>query len=430
MPTGNELNIIGNILDSQYQQDLATSPYLMGAKILPQSLVVQPGQSALSAGASGLGLGLAQGFLTRFGVNQAQDEKRDYEDAMIKYLGTTDPTARQTLIDERTLPAGFAAKMALAEALDQQDLAKNSITAADAAALGLPDNLVGRPIQVANLVAAQNKLATWTDPDLKAKLAAAAAAGGLSGKQGFNVEQGVLPQNAIDARKVADAAIAKAPITKTYQSMLSYAEQLKALVNQNSPLADDAMITAFVKIEDPNSVAREGEVARVMRARDYLSQAIGAYNKKIMGGSSFSPEEKKNLINAIDVIQGAAANKYFDVVQNAVKSTVRTGGVAALAGWYPPVIPPQYKDEVEGWNGIGSSYMDALQKGDIDTAKKISLTTLDLISSGGFTNANPTSSAPAAGSQSVKWIDGKIYQIPAGLSRDQAKAYMLQHFGK
>lgn len=80
---------------------------------------------------------------------------------------------------------------------------------------------------------------------------------------------------------------------KSYKSALpSY---MTALKTPDTPQGDLALIYAFAKVMDPDSVVREGEAAAVASSDTLAGQTVAALKKQLTGTGTFSPEARMNL---------------------------------------------------------------------------------------------------------------------------------------
>jgi len=430
MAGGSEYSILADILDKQYAQDLGTNPFIMGAKALPETLVTDPQDKWWESALQGLALGGARGFMTRAGVIQAEEEKRDYETAMLDFFKAQTPQDKEAVIASNRLPPGFAGQFGLAKAVDDLGFGgQEQISPAAATALGLNPNLVGEPVQIANLIRDKERLDKWGDVDFYRDKSAAGAYGKLGGAQDFALDLGTNIPAATKAAEKAREAIATTPIARNLQTLLGYADQIEALAVQGTPIADDAIVTAYLKTIDPPSMARDSEVNRVAEARDYLSAAVGQLNKKILAGSTFTPEEKQNIINAVRVVKESAQDKYWDAVRSQLRPMIADGSLAAFKSFDVPFLPDKYRPEVEGLRGIGTKALSAIANGDRETYNVMRFEIESMLD-------KQLAPAPSGkGDMStVKLPGGKTLQIPsaelAGKSREEQKVVIQKYLGR
>jgi hypothetical protein len=107
--------------------------------------------------------------------------------------------------------------------------------------------------------------------------------------------------------RVSDMAARLAPKVqnKQYEKMITLNNQvqiMKESVDTPNPQTDTAMIYAFVKSLDPDSVVREGEIAFVQASRSIPTRVKSSLLRGLEG-QTLTPEERKNIL---DFAQNAA----------------------------------------------------------------------------------------------------------------------------
>lgn len=80
---------------------------------------------------------------------------------------------------------------------------------------------------------------------------------------------------------------------KTYK--VAIPQYVTALKTDNTPQGDLALIYAFAKVMDPDSVVREGEAAAVSSSDTLAGQYVAQLKKQLTGTGTFSPEARVNL---------------------------------------------------------------------------------------------------------------------------------------
>jgi len=81
-----------------------------------------------------------------------------------------------------------------------------------------------------------------------------------------------------------------------------------------APLVAETVTVAFAKLQDPNSVVREGEVTRLMNQYG-LSRLIPMYLNKQLNGGVLSPHELQNAASMIEDIASQAHSRLTGKVQ-------------------------------------------------------------------------------------------------------------------
>ncbi len=96
--------------------------------------------------------------------------------------------------------------------------------------------------------------------------------------------------NTMDLRSKFDAQ----PGVKTYRVALpQYVQGLKTA--DNTPQGDLALIYAFAKVMDPDSVVREGEAAAVASSDTLAGKTVARLTKELGVGGTFSTTARNNL---------------------------------------------------------------------------------------------------------------------------------------
>jgi hypothetical protein len=111
------------------------------------------------------------------------------------------------------------------------------------------------------------------------------------------------------------------PYVKNFQDVDSkYQVMIKAL--EEAPKAgtlvavDQALISLFNKMTDPQSVVRESEYARTSRDMGLLSRIKGKAEKVISGGAGLTSDERQALVDMGTKFYNAYAGNYNDAINN------------------------------------------------------------------------------------------------------------------
>lgn len=130
-------------------------------------------------------------------------------------------------------------------------------------------------------------------------------------------QQGAFPPN---VQRRIDAVIKgfdSQPIVKRTQTMsegVSFAQALKD--DTTNPADDQALIYAFAKVMDPDSVVREGEYATVQKYAQSWAERFGFDVKRIFSNTSFlTPEARKNM-KATLMTKFGVERKAYDNLRN------------------------------------------------------------------------------------------------------------------
>lgn len=96
-------------------------------------------------------------------------------------------------------------------------------------------------------------------------------------------------------------------INQNYNQVVSSAKK------QNPSGADDLkLITSYIKILDPNSVVREGEIANVTKSSGLMDQAIAQFNR-VSGGGTLDANIRNQILSAATDAYGASLNQKQDL---------------------------------------------------------------------------------------------------------------------
>lgn len=87
----------------------------------------------------------------------------------------------------------------------------------------------------------------------------------------------------------------------------AYTESLK---NGSKVATDQALITMFNKITDPQSVVRESEYARTASDLSLLNRLKGKYDKWVSGGAGLTDEDRKAILDMSEKFHKVSEKKY------------------------------------------------------------------------------------------------------------------------
>lgn len=134
-------------------------------------------------------------------------------------------------------------------------------------------------------------------------------------------------------------------IVKTTQKMaeaVSFASSLDP--NTKNPADDQALIYAFAKAMDPDSVVREGEYATVQKYAQSWAQTFGFNAARVFSNTAFlTPQARTNMKTTIQKKYAAGKAQYDNVRSSYVKKINKTTGhqdgedyLIDYAGGFPP----------------------------------------------------------------------------------------------
>jgi len=111
------------------------------------------------------------------------------------------------------------------------------------------------------------------------------------------------------------------PIVKDYQDISSRVSSLDSLLQKadsgdNASLGtlDQAIVTTFNKITDPNSVVRESEYARTPEGGSIIARFQGNVQKLQKGGAGLTPELRRQLVSDAKAIANGVGESYNKVI--------------------------------------------------------------------------------------------------------------------
>jgi hypothetical protein len=127
---------------------------------------------------------------------------------------------------------------------------------------------------------------------------------------------GILPPNQQRRVDSKSRAFDSLPVTKTVQKMaeaVSFAQSLNP--NTTNPADDQALIYAFAKAMDPDSVVREGEYATVQKYAQSWAQTFGFNAARMFSNTTFLTAQARQNMKATILSKFEAGRKQYDVVR-------------------------------------------------------------------------------------------------------------------
>lgn len=144
-----------------------------------------------------------------------------------------------------------------------------------------------------------------------------------------------------DLRKQFDAL----PEVKRFKGIRAAREQVRAIVTKKDVTAQDdiALIFAYMKMLDPDSVVREGEFATAQNATGVPDQVRNQFNK-VMDGTRLNAEQRRNIAGLVDRLYQSERSTY-----NSTAETYR--GYANDYGINPDRIARRYVTDAQNGKG-------------------------------------------------------------------------------
>jgi hypothetical protein len=118
------------------------------------------------------------------------------------------------------------------------------------------------------------------------------------------------------------------PIVKTVQKQAEAASFAGSLdINTKNPADDQALIYAFAKAMDPDSVVREGEYATVQHYAQSWAERFGFDVKRIFSNTAFlTPQARENMKTTIRSKYAAGLSQYNNVRSEYARRISRATG--------------------------------------------------------------------------------------------------------
>lgn len=199
---------------------------------------------------------------------------------------------------------------------------------------------VGKPQGKTRIPAPAGSMEEYSDPattpERKAQIEADRRRYTDAGREADKPNQGAHPP-AIQRR--VDAIVKgfdSQPIVKRTQTMaeaVSFAQGLDA--NTKNPADDQALIYAFAKAMDPDSVVREGEYATVQKYAQSWAESFGFNAARVFSNTAFlTPQARENMKRTIAAKFKAAQSQYDNVRKEYGRKieriTQKPGGIEEL----------------------------------------------------------------------------------------------------
>jgi len=112
-------------------------------------------------------------------------------------------------------------------------------------------------------------------------------------------------------------------IGSKYKGMVAALEESKT--SKNLVGADQAVITLFNKLTDPNSVVRESEYARTPNNLSWINYLKGKIEKVQKGGAALTPEDREALVSMAKNLYGVYETQYNEALNNYHTLAVQSG---------------------------------------------------------------------------------------------------------
>lgn len=108
------------------------------------------------------------------------------------------------------------------------------------------------------------------------------------------------------------------PIVKNYTVLQEAKESVKTFSENPSSTNDQALIYAFAKAMDPNSVVREGEYATVQKYAQSWATKLGFEAQRLFSEDPqfLSPEARKSIIDTINAKYGVIEKQYNNLTED------------------------------------------------------------------------------------------------------------------
>lgn len=112
-------------------------------------------------------------------------------------------------------------------------------------------------------------------------------------------------------------------VNQKYNVMLEALDESKQ--SGNLIAADQALITLFNKMTDPQSVVRESEYARTPSDQSMLNKIAGKASKVMTGGAGLMPDEREALVRMAGRFYGIYSKNYEDTIGNYSRLATESG---------------------------------------------------------------------------------------------------------
>lgn len=130
-----------------------------------------------------------------------------------------------------------------------------------------------------------------------------------------------------DMESEAYNRIAGLPSYKTFTDVEGNFKTLIALKDKTDAASGIAMITSLVRLLDPNSTAREGEVNTISKnVQSVLDQVAGNWRLAFKGESPLSQKAKQGIVNVAAEKYNSFGEQYAEQSKNILDVLMRRGG--------------------------------------------------------------------------------------------------------
>lgn len=140
---------------------------------------------------------------------------------------------------------------------------------------------------------------------------------------------GNLTNQQIDNINPLVASFQSSPIVQNYNVIgegNAFAQSLN--VNTSNPADDQALIYAFAKAMDPNSVVREGEYATVQKYAQSWADSYGFSAKRVFSNTNFlTPKARENMKSTIEQRFKASQQSYNNLFNETSRRINLVGGI-------------------------------------------------------------------------------------------------------
>ena len=113
----------------------------------------------------------------------------------------------------------------------------------------------------------------------------------------------------VQERNTLQAQYDRDPNVRKNQMVMASFVDMQSLLQERSPAADQALIFAYMKALDPNSIVRESEAETAQALGAMGERAKAWFNKNVQGDGMLSDEQRKDLVNQVTKLAESAAKK-------------------------------------------------------------------------------------------------------------------------
>lgn len=274
-------------LQQDSAQKIAANPYLTGAQEIGSLSPFKAGNSS----AKNIGQAALQGLLSGLGGSMGkaryEQEIGDRNTALSGFFSAPEQQQAELLKGEQLKPfSGF-----LSAINDEQRRATKLQTQKDDADLKksvMTEYLKGRPAAAAKMLGISDS-------------------GGMSGPVG---EYDISDEERYKRIKDLRNELTGLPEYKNYSVILNQAQNIKALAKRDDPQSNLGLIYSTIKLIDPASAVKEGEVDMVALAQGPLSSWSGDIKQATETGGRLSADTRRRLVEMADIVAKNAEAQY------------------------------------------------------------------------------------------------------------------------